>query len=174
MKNLFICGLPGSGKTSLVSKVIENNLSAFNFGGFVTHEIRKEGKRMGFKIITIPDEEEAILAEKGLSSPYRVGSYGVSIENLEKFGCQAIRKALENKRIIVIDEIGKMELFSQKFKQVLVSALNSPHKVLATIMGHKNEFADKLKKRNDVRVLQLELRNFQNISFQVEEWLRKK
>ena len=75
-------------------------------------------------------------------------------------------------RVILVDEIGKMELFSEKFKSVLLQALNSPQKVLATIIERPNEFADRIKKRQDAKLIYLERGNFDLVFSEVRDWLR--
>jgi nucleoside-triphosphatase len=113
------------------------------------------------------------LAQKGFSSPYRVGSYGVNIFDLEKIGVSSIEIGLVTGKVIIIDEIGKMELFSEKFKNVLFKALDSPQKVLATIMERSHRFADMIKERNDVRLIHLSRDNFQDVFREVQNWLMK-
>ncbi|MFB0566171.1 MAG: NTPase [Candidatus Aminicenantaceae bacterium] len=173
MKNLLISGLPRCGKTTLIKKIIDNQSTSDKFGGFITEEIREKGERVGFKIISFPEREEGFLARKGFPSRCHLGSYGVNFEHLEKIGVASIQRALALGKIVVVDEIGKMELFSKKFKYILAQALNSPQKVLATIMERKNEFADKVKGRYDVKLIILNQDNFQNVFYEVQNWLLK-
>jgi nucleoside-triphosphatase len=70
-----------------------------------------------------------------------------------------------------VDEIGKMELFSEKFKNSLLKALDSPQKVLASIMGGRNEVADRVKSRTDVTLVCLNRDNFESVFEKVLEWL---
>ena len=129
-------------------------------GGFFTEEFRQNDERMGFEICTIPDGKRGILAKKGLWSPYRVGSYGVDLEDFELLACRAVENTLDTGKIIVIDEIGKMELFSPLFKDVLQKALDSLQPVLATIIQRPNLYADKIKERKDIQLLTLTRNNF--------------
>ena len=63
---IFITGMPGVGKTTLALKVAERLKDlGYKVGGFITKEIRKDGRRVGFKIITLDTNEEAILAYVG-------------------------------------------------------------------------------------------------------------
>ncbi|MCX7910847.1 MAG: NTPase [Endomicrobia bacterium] len=167
-KNLFITGLPGVGKTSLVIKIANEN--AQKIGGFYTQEIRQEGIRKGFKICTTYGQQE-IFAWKNLKSDYMVGSYGVNLSVLETIGIFSLLEALKNKQIILIDEIGKMELLSEKFKKVLIECLNSPKKVLATIKFTPDEFINTIKNRADVKVLKLTRDNFEVIKKEVQSWI---
>lgn len=173
MTNLLITGLPRSGKTTLVKKILAIDSTGKKASGFFTEEFKKGGKRIGFHIITAPEGKKGLLSQKGLPSPYRVGRYGVNIDVLEELGCQAMLQALDTKNIIIVDEIGKMELFSEKFRTVLIDALNSPEKVLATIMERPNAFADGIKKRPDVRLLSLTRENFGDVFQEVLNWLDK-
>lgn len=152
IKNIFVTGKPGSGKTTLVRGLIkELNLRA---GGFFTAEIREAGERLGFKIIAL-DGKEGILSHKRMRSNFRVGSYGVNLKDLEEIGVDSIRKALRENKVVVIDEIGKMELFSEDFKRQVLHALESKNRVLGTIKLASDEFTDKIKRRNDTRVFEL-------------------
>ena len=169
--NLLIAGLPRSGKTTLIKKIIDVDAIGKNARGFLTEEFREEGQRIGFHVITVPERKKGLLSRKGLPSPYNVGAYAVNIDVLEDLGCQAILEAIKTNKIIIVDEIGKMELFSEKFRKSLNKALDSRQKVLATIMERPNVFADGIKKRPDVRVLYLTRKNFGDVFQEVMNWL---
>jgi nucleoside-triphosphatase len=139
--------------------------------GFITEEIRKSGERTGFHILTIPEGKKGILAQKGIPSPFRVGPYGVNIPVLENLGCESLHRAESAANVIIVDEIGKMELHSKKFSAVLTDVLNSPQKVLATIMERPHPFADKVKKRPDVHIVTLTRKNFEQVHEEVLSWL---
>ncbi|MFP4082711.1 MAG: NTPase [Candidatus Aminicenantes bacterium] len=171
MKNLVITGPPRCGKTTLIKKISQQPQLRSKLGGFITEEIREKGERQGFKIISLPEGETGVLAQKEHVSMYRVGRYGVNIDDLETVGCGALEQALSSGNIVVIDEIGKMELFSKKFKTLLVKALDSPHPVLATIMEKRNGFADKIKKRKDVECVLLHRKNFDTVLAKVRTWI---
>jgi len=174
LSNLLITGPPRCGKTTLVKKIIQEKRFFKSVGGFLTEEIRGKGARQGFEIISIPDGRRGMLAKKGLSSSWTVGRYGVNIEDLEKIACQAVQEALRSYQTVIIDEIGKMELFSEKFKDAVLSALDSSRIVLATIMERKNEFADRIKKREDVDLFYLNQDNFDEAFVEIQSWLTKK
>jgi nucleoside-triphosphatase THEP1 len=153
-KNILLSGPPGCGKTTIIKQVLAQ-LKNVKSAGFHTSEIREHGKRLGFKITSL-DGHESILAHVDFKGPNRVSKYGVSVENLESIGLKAIKDAIQDADIIVIDEIGKMELFSEKVCQAILDALDSPKKVLGTIMMASNPFADMIKKRDDVKIIQVE------------------
>lgn len=123
--------------------------------GFYTTEIRTGKQRLGFEIITLSGKK-AVLAHVALNSRYRVGKYSVRPENLGE-ALKEITEALrQNKqRCLLIDEIGKMELFSPKFRETIILALNSPLPVIATISAKPHPFCDPLKKRADVQLIEV-------------------
>jgi len=129
---IFISGNPGSGKTSLIKKLIEE-FEKDKFFGFYTEEIRENKERIGFKIITTYGEEK-ILARKDLRTEYRVGKYFVIKENIDQIA-KYILENIENNidKIIVIDEIGPMELYSEKFKELVEFVLKKDLNLIATV-----------------------------------------
>ena len=165
IKNILITGKPNCGKTTLIKEISEK-LKPKIFG-FYTEEIKEKEKRVGFKIKTL-DKKEGILSHIRFKSKYQVGKYKVNLKNLEEIGVSTLEKAIKEKKIVLIDEIGKMELFSEKFKKIVLKALNSENKVLATIMLKKNPFCDKIKKRKDAKIFYLQRENFQKIKKEIE------
>jgi nucleoside-triphosphatase len=164
IKNIFITGPPGCGKTTLIKEVLkELKIPA---KGFFTEEIRKERERIGFKIVTL-SKKEGILAEKGFKSPYRVSKYGVILKDLEEIGVKEIEEGLKGDFLIVVDEIGKMELFSSKFREVILKALDSKNKILGTIMEKENQFCDKIKQRKDTKVFYLTRENREKVKKEI-------
>jgi len=171
LKNYLITGPPRCGKTTLILKISQVDSLSDNISGFITEEVREKGERIGFKLISLSDKKEGFLAKKGFPSPYRVGRYGVNIEDLEDIGCSAIEKGLHSGAVILVDEIGKMELFSAKFKKKLLEALDSPQKVLASIMERNSDFVDRIKRRSDVKLARLHRGNFEQVFKEVKEWI---
>ena len=163
-KNILITGKPRCGKTTLIIEILkESDLDA---EGFYTSEIREKGIRKGFKVITL-DGEEGILAHINIESPYRVSKYQVNIKDLEEIGVNSILDALQKNKIIIIDEIAKMELFSKKFKKAVIAALDSKNKILGTIMLKPNPFCDEIKKRKDTKIFYLTKANRGNIKKEI-------
>jgi nucleoside-triphosphatase len=161
MKSVFLLtGKPGTGKTTVIRKA----LSYFRAraGGFYTEEIRESYIRKGFKIITL-DGRESVLSHVDFKSKYSVGKYHVSLENLENVAVPAILNAINESDIIVIDEIGKMELLSPSFRDAVLRAVNSGKKVLGTIMLNPHPFADNIKNNPNVNVIMLSIANREDV-----------
>lgn len=130
--NIFIIGKPNCGKSTLAGELIETaKQKRLSYCGILTPEIRKNNSRTGFKIIALPDEEERILASIELSYP-RVSKYGVNIKGIDET-VDTVRKNMGKVKIVFIDEIGKMEMLSEKFKEFLFEVLKSDKKVIATL-----------------------------------------
>ncbi len=122
MKQVYLLtGRPGTGKTSLIKQVVAQMKG--KAGGFYTEEIRSQGVREGFRLVTL-DGEQAILAHVNIHSPYRVSKYGVDVEALERVGVPALQRAAQQCDLVVIDEIGKMELFSPRFREAVSQVID--------------------------------------------------
>ncbi|MBT9145502.1 MAG: Nucleoside-triphosphatase THEP1 [candidate division WS2 bacterium] len=157
MKNILVTGRPGVGKTTLIKKIIKD--FELDAGGFYTQEARKGGIRQGFEIVTLSGKR-GTLASVNFNSPYRVGKYGVNLRDLEEVAGGAIEEALEKNSFLVIDEIGKMELFSEKFIFLLKKALESSVKLLGVIKLKDNQLTSEIKNRPDTVVYTLDRANF--------------
>jgi len=168
--NILITGKPRTGKTTLIKMIIKATSPAC--GGFYTEEIRRKGERIGFMIKTT-DGKEAPLAEKGLHTPHFIGKYGVHIANLDNIGVSAVEEALGEKDFVIIDEIGKMELFSEKFRAVVMTALDSGKTVIGVISLVNWPFLNAIRARPDVVILEVDGRNNEIVYRQVNELLPK-
>ncbi|MBA7506913.1 Nucleoside-triphosphatase THEP1 [subsurface metagenome] len=139
-------------------------------GGFYTEEIRSSGIRQGFKIITL-DGKEAILAHVNFSSPFQVSKYKVDIDSLNRVGVSAIQQALRECDVILIDEIGKMELLSPQFREAVWQAIIFGKRVLGTIMLNPNPFADEIKHHPEVKTLLVTSDNRKQALAEIQSWL---
>jgi len=119
MKNLLVTGRPGIGKTSVVEAAARELPHVA--GGFTTSEIREHGVRKGFRVTTL-DGESAVLAHIDLTGRVRVGKYGVDVPAFERLALAALQDALIHRSVVVIDEVGKMELASKLFCDVVQKA----------------------------------------------------
>jgi len=105
---------------------------------------------VGFSINTV-DGRKGILAHQNIRSQFRVGKYGVNIEDIDSIAVPAMVPTQKDK-IIVIDEIGKMECFSDLFKKTLIQVLDSPNCVIGSIALKGGTFIQGIKNRDDVTV----------------------
>ena len=168
-QTLLLTGAPGTGKTTTIREAISS--SNAKAGGFYTQEMRQGTARLGFEIITL-DGHRAILAHADFHRPQRVGKYGVDVATLDRVAVTAARQAMRESDVVVIDEVGKMELLSPAFRDVLIEVLNSRKRLLGTIMLQPHPFVDQIKRDARVRVVLLTRANRQEVFDQVTEWLR--
>jgi nucleoside-triphosphatase len=171
IKNILITGNPGVGKTTLIQRIISKlEVSA---GGFYTSEVRSEnGKRWGFKIVSL-DGQEGVLASVDIVSQRKVSKYGVDVSVMDRVGTTAVQDAIQNSAIIVIDEIGRMELTSNQFRNAVLKALDSPKVVLGTVPIKPTNFTDKIKKREYTKIIRLTRANFSEVETHIERLLHK-
>ena len=113
-RKVLLTGRPGCGKTTLVRRMVKE--LAQSAGGFYTEEIRERGLRLGFKIVTL-DGKEDVFAHVNFKTQERLGKYGLDLSPLETIGIEAVRKAIREREVTVIDEIGPMEIRSAIFRE---------------------------------------------------------
>ncbi|MBA0549009.1 hypothetical protein Golob_020070, partial [Gossypium lobatum] len=129
----------GVGKTTLIMRICENlKLSNPNIKlqGFYSQEIRQGGERVGFEVVTL-DGRRARLASSTISSPESrqwpaVGKYKVDIASFESLVLPEL-KIREDTGLFIVDEVGKMELFSSYFFPAILNILQSNIPLLATV-----------------------------------------
>lgn len=168
-KNVLLTGVPRIGKTTIIHKIISNIKRGC--AGFYTEEMREGSQRVGFRLITI-DDKNCILSHKNIKSRHRVGKYGVNLECIERTGIASILEGIQEKKVIIIDEIGKMELFSKCFQETVIKALDSDSPVLGTILFRPHPFCDKIKRRKDVEIIEVTAENHDRLSNMIIKKLR--
>ncbi|KAI5937480.1 cancer-related nucleoside-triphosphatase isoform X1 [Manis javanica] len=170
--HVFLTGPPGVGKTTLIQKASEVlKSSGIPVDGFYTEEVRQGGRRIGFDVVTLSGPR-GLLSRVGLEllpgkRECRVGQYVVDLTSFEQLALPVLRNAGPNsgpgQRVCVIDEIGKMELFSQPFIQAVHQTLATPGTVvLGTIpipKGKPLAFVEEIRHRNDVKVFNVTKEN---------------
>ncbi len=186
MRRIFlVTGRPGIGKTTLVRKVAEALYDKYIIKGFITQEVREQGVRVGFKIMTI----ERVLGKNGkedwlahvslFKGNPKIGKYNVNIEAIDEIGVKTLEESLrDNVDLVVIDEIGPMELLSRKFLPTVERVLNSDRIVLATIhiKCRQDPKLQKIVTRKDSILIELTLQNrnqmYQIVKHEIEQTLR--
>ena len=173
VRHVFLTGFPGVGKTTTMLAAIEDLgkvEDALTPEGFFTQEIRDDGTRVGFDVVTVgPNPRRGPLArliEDAGTSPrprHRVGRYAVDVASLEALACPALsgdvgeafgekhapftlgvgKKKPRRHRFVVLDEIGAMECLSDRFERAARLALETPTNV---VLGSMCVRASKKKK----------------------------
>ena len=157
-KNILLTGRPGVGKTTVVMRVVGELRGRVPVSGFYTEEIRSGGVRKGFRVVTL-DGREGILSHVDIKGGPRVGKYGVDLESFERLAVPEIDPDRTGAKVIVIDEIGKMECLSGSFREAVLKALNSGSNVLATIALKGGDYLRSIRGRNDVEIIEVSAGN---------------
>jgi len=147
----LLTGKPGVGKTTIIMKVVDR-MESVHMDGFYTAEIRCKGSRVGFELLGL-NGTRRVLAHVDNDSKHRVGKYGVNTAGFEEF-LKTLDLLQPEVELIVIDEIGKMELFSNRFRNLIYDVLNSDKQILASIPLKGNEFIRQIKQRSDTYLLE--------------------
>ena len=143
---VLIAGRPGAGKTTALSRLSELLREAgVPLSGFLTRELRQRGKRVGFEIETF-EGERGVLAHVELPGPPRVGRYGVDLEAFEALALPEIKRS-GKERVVLVDELGKMELASERFREATVALFDEPVPIVASVQTRPHPFLAGLKER---------------------------
>ena len=155
-----ITGLPQAGKTDILLRVIGMLESeGIKVGGMITEAILDGGKRVGFNIMDWETKEKDVMAHKDIeteTSRMRVEDYGVNVEAIERIGVPAIMNAIENADVIVIDEIGRMEVLSPAFVEAVKETFDMDKPLIITLhKKSRNPLLQDIRRRDDVRILEV-------------------
>ena len=126
----------------------------------VTDSIIEDGKKKGFSVLNLLTGEEGVLAHEDSPSEVRFQfedhNYGINIEMLDSIGVKAISDAMEDAEVIVIDEVGKLEVESPLFVKVVKEALEAEKPLLLTLhKKSRNPLLQDIRRRDDVRILEV-------------------
>jgi len=152
---ILLTGPPRAGKTTLVSR-LAGDLSARGVavGGFLTQEIREDGERVGFSIQEIGGPH-ALLAHVALPEGPAVGRYRVDVAAFEGLALPAMQRAAQRGGVVIIDELGQMELFSLAFIGSFGQLLDQPIPLVATVHARQHPVTDAIKQRPDTELLEV-------------------
>ena len=162
-------GAPGVGKTTLLTKTVDAlKRKGVRVGGMITREVREGNVRVGFEILDLTSNKHGWLAHVNEQGGPQVGKYHVNLDDLDNVGAAAITQALEICNVIAIDEIGPMELFSQKFKQAVTQALEGKKLMLTVVHGKaKDPLVTQIKRRVDAEIFNVTFSNRENLTEQL-------
>lgn len=160
MKRLiFVTGHPGVGKTSVLLRAAnELRNRGYKIGGMICRDVREGGVRVGFEVIDFSSGQRGWLAHIHQPSGPKVSKYRVNLTDLDAVGVSSIRDSVRNMDIVLVDEIGPMELFSSAFREAVAQAVESDKPVLGTIHFElRDPFVTSIKTREDAEVFEVNL-----------------
>lgn len=162
---LFITGSPGIGKTTVLLRTVEAlKALGYSVGGMISREVREGGIRVGFEVFDLANNKTGWLAHVNQKVGPQVGKYRVNLEDLNRIGVYAILYAMENLDVTVIDEIGPMELYSEKFKEAVEKVVESDKLAVGTVHWKaKDRLIDAVKVREDAEIYRVTYENRENL-----------
>jgi nucleoside-triphosphatase THEP1 len=152
---ILLTGRPGCGKTTVIRRAVEL-IGLERCAGFYTEEVRERGRRIGFDVVTV-DGRRGPLARAGVAGP-RVSRYGVDVASFEGLGVETLENAVGVPgKVVVLDEIGKMELFSERFVGLLERIFDpsAAWAVLGTVMLGRHPMVNLLRRRTDIEFIEV-------------------
>jgi nucleoside-triphosphatase len=167
---VLLTGPPGCGKTTAVVKIVGVLGKQVRMAGFYTEEIREAGRRIGFRWHRL-DGRTGTLAHVKIKSSHRVSKYGVDLESFEEQAVSVLDPEAPDVDLFVIDEIGKMECFSEKFVEAIRRLLKSDKSVLATVAQKGSGLIQEVKSYPGVELLHLTRENRDEVTQQVADRL---
>ena len=166
MKRLFfVTGQPGIGKTTVIIEAA-NGLKqrGYTVGGMISREVRQEGVRVGFEVADLDSGAKGWLAHVNQHEGPQVGKYRVNLSDFESVGVKAVQNALKRTQVIILDEIGPMELSSNAFIQVVKDALGSKKPILGVIhCNARDAIVEAIKRRDDIEIQPVTFENRRNL-----------
>jgi nucleoside-triphosphatase len=158
---ILITGPPRTGKTTVLLKAAKNlQAKAYKVGGMISQELKEKDIRVGFEIRDYTSGRSGWLAHTRQPTGPRIGKYRVNVDSLNSIGVAAILRAMEDADIVMIDEIGPMELCSKAFIEAVNEVVNSTKPVLATIHYRaQNQLIQQTKSREDAEMVEVTLEN---------------
>jgi nucleoside-triphosphatase len=164
---ILLEGRPGVGKTTVAVRLAELlRAEGLRLSGFVTEELRASGRRVGFAVETFAGER-ATLAHVRFSGPPRVGRYGVDLDAFERVALPALEA--NGADVILIDELGKMELASAAFRAAVSTAFQETLPIVATVHVARHPYTDALKRDAGIETVRVSQRNRDDLPKQLEE-----
>lgn len=161
----LLVGPPGVGKSTIVARVVE--ALGPRGGGFFTREVREAGERVGFEIVTLDGRVAPLAttrAPSGYAQPHPFGRYTVNLEALDRMVVPLLREAAAARRIVVVDEIGPMELLSERFAATIMELLEGEQALFGTIVARSHPLADRIKAHPRVTLLPVTRENRERLT----------
>lgn len=152
---LLLTGSPGVGKTTVLMKTVDVlKAKGYSVGGMISREVRSGGVRVGFEILDLASGRCGWLAHVNQPIGPSVGKYRVNMGDLEDIGVEAIVKAVDDSNVVAVDEIGPMELFSEKFKEAVKRAVEGRKLVVSVVHWKaKDRLIDEIKRRENTETI---------------------
>ncbi len=167
--HILFTGPPGCGKTHVIQRTLEL-LDGIKVAGFYTQEIREQGRRTGFEMVGLSTGCRILLASEHSTSELRLRRYGIELPGLE----EVVKLELQDEtpQLFVIDEIGKIELYSQQFIQTVQRILAGDVPILGTVAIRGDGLIQEAKLRADTEIIAVDAHNRNGLPSQIADRIR--
>lgn len=164
----------GSGKSTAIQKLI-NMLGPDNCCGFYAAEILENGARTGFRIQTLSGKTAVLASTSYTDSEYQIAEFGVDIKAFEDLCLPELEDAMApgNDKYLIIDEIGPMQLYSEKYCEALYKVLRSGKNAVATIVYIDSDWTKQFKSDPDAELMVLTEENRDLLPLKLSDLLTK-
>jgi nucleoside-triphosphatase len=151
---LLITGAPGSGKTTVMLKIVDAlRARGYSVGGMLSRDVRSEGNRVGFEILDLNQGRKGWLASVYQKQGPQIGKYRVNLDDLNQIGVGGVANAAESCDAVVVDEIGPMEFFSERFREAVRKTVEGKKLAICTIHWKMSDgLVENVKKREDAQI----------------------
>ena len=171
LTNIFLTGDLHVGKSTVVKHVL-NDIQNCRVGGYTTEPIFQKGRKVGFKMVSFSGEEE-IIAHENFQHGEKFGEFRVNLDAFEQFGVRILTQALSTSQLIVMDEIGAMERYAQKFQKAVEECINSTIAVFGVFQKRANWIRTLLTNRNDTAIYPIDLQTRALIEPRIKKQLKQ-
>ncbi|MBS3816786.1 MAG: NTPase [Candidatus Thermoplasmatota archaeon] len=170
-----ISGPSGMQKSETIKSIIDMLKDEdISVGGMITEPIMEDNRRVGFQVMDWQTKEKAVFSHLDLDSQIEIKGYGVNLDSLDEVGVKAIKDAANKRDVVLIDEIGKMQVESEKFADTVrkILELNKPL-IITFEKKSRNTLLQDLRRRDDVRMLELTDVNKELLPYKVVELIKE-
>jgi nucleoside-triphosphatase len=167
---LLITGTPGVGKTTVIRRVAEA-LPVKEVRGFYTEEIREDGERRGFRLVSF-DGTQRVIAHAAFPKTWRVAKYGVDVGALDD--AAALLRPDAGARVYLVDEIGKMECLSEQFVAAMRALLSGPTPIIATVGARGGGFIAEVKRSPRCELWEVTHQSRDELPARILAWLAER
>ena len=164
---LLVTGAPGIGKTTVIRRAADG-LRHKGLRGFYTEEIREDGERRGFRLVSFEGAAH-VIAHVDFPKHHRVGKYGVDVPVLND-AAQLLRPDTEA-QVYLVDEIGKMECLSERFVAAMRVLLSGHTPIVATIGARGGGFIAEVKRSPECELWEVTHTNRDGLPARILAWL---
>ena len=140
---IIVKGEKNEGKTKFIKELITSlKHKKIDIGGIISEKVIENEIITGYDIVNINNSEKMIFLRKGdFKGCNKIRKFSIFKEGIS-FGNNTITNTLENNQVIIIDEVGQLELDNKGWNDAITDILSGSTKIL--IISVRSEFTDSI------------------------------